>query len=166
MAESEIEDLARTFHAVYQGQARRNAEAGHEKPRHPDAYDDLPEHVKEYDRALARYVLEQYGGLEASATRVLAWLSAIDPTWADRLRVLKEERGFTELQALGSCIAWVCDNEQHMVIPNRDEFLSGATGALPHPCPVCDHEFTPSYPGQPVCSNDCAAAYYAQAKVG
>jgi hypothetical protein len=53
------EALAIRFHAVYQEEARRQAELGADELRYPDNYDDLPEHTKDYDRALAMFVLEQ-----------------------------------------------------------------------------------------------------------
>ena len=48
-----IENLAREFHEVYQREAKRQGDV-----RHKDNYDELPENIKEFDRALARYVLD------------------------------------------------------------------------------------------------------------
>jgi hypothetical protein len=42
----EVETLTRTFHAIYQEEAKRQGDV-----RHGDAYDRLPENVKEFDRA-------------------------------------------------------------------------------------------------------------------
>lgn len=47
-----MEPLSATLHAVYQREARRQGEG-----RHPDDYETLPEHTKEYDRVLARFIL-------------------------------------------------------------------------------------------------------------
>ena len=55
-----VEDLARRFHAVYQEESKRQAAIGQDTVRHPDDYDALPERTKEYDRALARYVLAHF----------------------------------------------------------------------------------------------------------
>jgi hypothetical protein len=53
-----VEVLSAKFHEIYQEEARRQAGTGDDTVRHPDEYNDLPEHTKEYDRVLARYVLE------------------------------------------------------------------------------------------------------------
>lgn len=53
----DVERLAAELHAVYQHEARRQAEAGEDEVRHPDDYASLPEHTKEYDRVLARFIL-------------------------------------------------------------------------------------------------------------
>jgi hypothetical protein len=50
-----VEDLSRKFHEIYQIEAKRQGDS-----RHPDSYDDLPEHMKDFDRVLARYVLEHF----------------------------------------------------------------------------------------------------------
>lgn len=55
--EEAVEKLSREFHAIYQKEARRQAGTGDDEVRHPDDYDALEEHTKEYDRVLARYVL-------------------------------------------------------------------------------------------------------------
>lgn len=52
-----IEDLSRTLHDVYQLEAKRQAGTGDDTVRHPDDYASLPEHTKEYDRVLARFIL-------------------------------------------------------------------------------------------------------------
>lgn len=56
---AEIEPLARELHAIYQREAKRQAETGEDDVRHPDDYDALPEHTKEYDRVLARFILQR-----------------------------------------------------------------------------------------------------------
>lgn len=53
-----IEKLSRKFHEIYQTEAKRQADLGIDKVRHPDNYDVLPERTKEYDRVLARYIIE------------------------------------------------------------------------------------------------------------
>ena len=49
------EELAKRIHAVYQEVAGRLGDK-----RWTDDYDSLPEHIKEYDRAIARFILENY----------------------------------------------------------------------------------------------------------
>ena len=51
-AENTVERLAEEFHNAYQAEARRQGDV-----RHKDAYADLPENIKEFDRVLARHVL-------------------------------------------------------------------------------------------------------------
>lgn len=50
----DVETLAAQFHAVYQGEARRQGDV-----RHAEYYDQLPENTKEFDRVLARYIHQQ-----------------------------------------------------------------------------------------------------------
>lgn len=58
-----VEVLARELHAIYQQEARRQAGVGEDDVRHPDDYDQLAEHTKDYDRVLARFILEREGAL-------------------------------------------------------------------------------------------------------
>lgn len=61
----EVESLAREFHSVYQKEAERQG-----KKRHPDDYDSLSEEVKEFDRVLARHVLEKFHPKQDNKKRV------------------------------------------------------------------------------------------------
>ena len=54
----EIEKLSSKFHDIYQEEAKRQSDLGLDEVRHPDKYEDLPERTKEYDRVLARYVID------------------------------------------------------------------------------------------------------------
>lgn len=47
-----LEDLSAQLHEVYQKEAKRQGDV-----RHPDKYSELREATKEYDRALARFIL-------------------------------------------------------------------------------------------------------------
>jgi dsDNA-binding SOS-regulon protein len=49
----DVETLAQTFHHLLQEEAQRQGE-----DRYPEAYDRLSEDAKEFDRVLARYVLQ------------------------------------------------------------------------------------------------------------
>ena len=57
-----IETLAAQLHAIYQHEAKR------QYPRKPHSYDyaDLPENIKEFDRVLARFILEREASLKAA----------------------------------------------------------------------------------------------------
>lgn len=65
MTDRTVEDLSRILHGIYQDEARRQAGTGDDTVRHPDEYDALPEHTKEYDRVLARYIIERERALRA-----------------------------------------------------------------------------------------------------
>lgn len=52
-----VEALSRKFHAIYQAEAKRQYSADLDDVRHPDDYDALEDHTKEYGRVLAREVL-------------------------------------------------------------------------------------------------------------
>ena len=54
---TDVEKLSAELHAIYQKEAKRQAGTGEDEVRHPDDYNSLPEHTKEYDRVLARYVI-------------------------------------------------------------------------------------------------------------
>lgn len=56
---AKLEALSAELHAVYQAESRRQAGTGDDTVRHPDDYAALPEHTKEYDRVLARYILQR-----------------------------------------------------------------------------------------------------------
>ena len=58
--------------------------------------------------------------LDHCAQALFDWMCTLDPVWGDRLRVMKEERGFTTLQAVSTCIAYVLENALHMVIVKHD----------------------------------------------
>ena len=51
---SKIEQLASELHDIYQKEAKRQGDH-----RHFDKYEDLAEPIKEYDRVLARYILDR-----------------------------------------------------------------------------------------------------------
>lgn len=50
-----VEALAAEIHAVYQEEAHRQVDA-----KHPDNYNLLPEKLKNYDRAVARWVIANF----------------------------------------------------------------------------------------------------------
>lgn len=69
-----MERLAKALHSVYQNEAARQSRMGADTIRHPDDYDALPEHTKDYDRALAIFILEEF----ASLNRVERVLDGLD----------------------------------------------------------------------------------------
>jgi hypothetical protein len=60
MTEQELlEALSAKFHEIYQREAARQGDV-----RHPNAYADLKESTKEFDRVLARFIM-QYCSMDA-----------------------------------------------------------------------------------------------------
>ena len=59
-ANETVEELAAKLHDVYQEEAKRQGD-----PRHADSYAVLPERIKEFDRVLARYILQREAALKA-----------------------------------------------------------------------------------------------------
>lgn len=55
MGDPFIEAIATRLHDVYQKEAHRRGDA-----RHADAYDDLSEATKEWDRVLARWIVAHW----------------------------------------------------------------------------------------------------------
>lgn len=53
-----VEELSAIFHDIYQKEAHRQEAAGLGSARHYDEYEKLSEPVKEFDRVLARYVID------------------------------------------------------------------------------------------------------------
>jgi hypothetical protein len=51
----DLELLSARLHEVYQKEAHRRRDV-----RHADAYEDLPDDTKEWDRVLARWILEHW----------------------------------------------------------------------------------------------------------
>ena len=99
---------------------------------------------------------------ECSAT-LADWICALDPTWANRLQIMKDERGFSTTQALSTCIAYVLEHDLHMVILKHDALEpSPWRRGEKMECPECHALYTPNYPGQPYCGNSCADQYREQ----
>jgi hypothetical protein len=81
-----VERLSANLHAIYQDEARRQAGIGDDAVRHPDDYASLPEHTKEYDRVLARYILRREEGSRAllrEAALVLSGYAEVAPPTDD-----------------------------------------------------------------------------------
>ena len=61
-----VEELAEKLHGIYQQEAGRQ-----DDKRHHDSYSLLPERIKEFDRVLARYILQREGARQAGETEKL-----------------------------------------------------------------------------------------------
>lgn len=98
-----VEELAAQFHDIYQQEAKRQGDV-----RHKDAYTELPENVKEFDRVLARHVIQMILAAEAAAIedeaqnpwkRVIIEELIVDHT-------LMKEHVNNPKKALGEIIRW------------------------------------------------------------
>jgi len=98
--------------------------------------------------------------LDQCADLIAQWFSELDPLWTSRLAVMKAERGFSTLQAIGTCLAYVFEHDLQMSII-RHEALEPSPWRRGErmECPQCSTLYQPSYPGQPFCQNACAEAY-------
>jgi hypothetical protein len=82
-----LELLSALFHAVYQREARRQADQGADAVRHEDSYLALPEHTKDYDRALAWFFMTEWPGGTGDVTdeELADMLNVLAPTPIDQL---------------------------------------------------------------------------------
>lgn len=97
-----------------------------------------------------------------AAEMVYDWIAGLEPLWGERLQIMRDERGLTKLQCLGSLIAYPLEHALHMTVVQHPAF----EGTLWQPggkltCPNCAMEYEPPYPGMPYCGGACAAAYRA-----
>ena len=97
-----------------------------------------------------------------AATILLEYVGSLDPTFAERIQITKDEFHYDDLQTAGAYIADQLEAGRHTVIPRHPFFEPGFT---PPPaegvvCPICKNKFDPAYPGQALCGNICAAAFY------
>lgn len=99
--------------------------------------------------------------LEKAAKFLLAHIGSLDPTWKSRLEILKSERGFTDVQALGSMVGYALERGEHLLCPTHPYFEPDYHGAATGDVAICacGQAYKVAYPGQPYCSNACAMKY-------
>jgi hypothetical protein len=88
---TKVEALSELLHAIYQAEARRQSETGEDTVRHPDDYAALPEHIKQYDRVLAKFILGREKRLrerveELEEVAELAWGIIANAGWGEWTR--------------------------------------------------------------------------------
>ncbi len=156
--EQEIERLSKELHAIYQKEARRQAKTGEDTVRHPNDYDALPEHTKEYDRVLARYILsllDYYRELcnskdDLSAASEKRLLSELMEVRAAGKRIMAErDTTRTELaqvrQQRSDDKAWCSEAMKEMAIRKRlEQELVEAKVLIANAC-VCANRY-PDHP--------------------
>lgn len=104
--------------------------------------------------------------LDSAAEMIADHVSAHDPTWADRLQIMRDERGLTILQAISTCISYVLEHSLQMAaVVYEPMAASPFQRGVQMACPHCGILYQPRYPGQPYCGNACADAHRAQASV-
>ena len=97
-----------------------------------------------------------------AATTLLEYISSLDPTFAERIQITKDEFHYDDLQTAGAYIANELEAGRHTLVPRHPFF---EPGYAPPPkegveCPVCHNKYNPEYPGQAMCGNACALTYY------
>lgn len=101
------------------------------------------------------------------APRVLAWIGSLDPDWAQRIEIMKSERGFDDKTILASLCAHVLENNLHMTLPAHEAVQGMYWTPDEVRCPVCDRLYLMKYPDQRTClAPECGRAYHKLAKVG
>jgi hypothetical protein len=88
-----VERLSAKLHAIYQDEARRQAGTGDDTVRQSDDYAALPERTKEYDRVLARYILQREEGLRSLLRQAREWM--VDEGCTTRADIVA--RGYRDL---------------------------------------------------------------------
>ena len=104
--------------------------------------------------------------LDECATALLDWVASLDPSWADRIKIMRDERGFEPRYLAASLMAYPLDHSLHMEL-TTNPIIAQATGDRkpgdPIKCEMCGTEFKPPYAGcRPLCSNRCANGYDAK----
>lgn len=95
---------------------------------------------------------------EYCAQQILNKLAAIDPVWKDFIRMAREENNWTAFQAVGNWVAYVMDNQLHMVVTQNPIFQPGGTVTLgEYTCPVCNVRKKAIFPGQQQCASHFGA---------
>lgn len=94
--------------------------------------------------------------MEAHAQVVLDHVAGMDPLWAERIRITREEKGYTALQILSAWVGHVLDTGSHMLHPPHPYFETGfkAAGARAT-CTECGRDFAAAFAGQRACSDAC-----------
>lgn len=85
-SEWDIENLASRLHQVYQEELKRQGK----KSKYSDFYTELPEDIKDLDRALARYINSFIIPNRVNQTRAET-AREIKEKWNQRLKEVKEE---------------------------------------------------------------------------
>ena len=71
----QVEMLAYELHRVYQDEAKRQGDV-----RHHDKYSALPENIKEFDRVLARFIIERERALAAKVNALQEMVGRAEDT--------------------------------------------------------------------------------------
>jgi hypothetical protein len=87
MTRKAIEELATELHEVYMKEATRHGDV-----RHAEDYNDLPENIKEFDRALARFILSRERLILEKIGKLTYAISAIQMLIEEDI---EERKGFT-----------------------------------------------------------------------
>lgn len=100
--------------------------------------------------------------LNDMAGQLIKYIGSFDPTWEARMEIMRSERAMDELQVIANTVAQVLERAEHMTVPSNPYFEDDFGSAYDErPCKWCEKPFRPEYPGQPLCSNNCAKHFHA-----
>lgn len=91
------------------------------------------------------------------AKQMLTQVEMLDPRWKRMIEAARVETRRNDWQLLGSWVARVLENATHLNAPMHPFFEPGAARSVEQRCKLCTNEFTPDYPGQAYCSNECGS---------
>ncbi len=91
------------------------------------------------------------------AKTLLAQVAKLDPRWERLIEAAKVETGMDEWKWLGSQLARVLENGQHLNVARHPYFEVGGGRVTEKQCEwkPCGQTFMPAYPGQRYHSNEC-----------
>jgi hypothetical protein len=105
--------------------------------------------------------------LDDCARELLDWMASIEPTWGERIAILREERHFAPREIAASLMAYPLDHSLHMEITTNPILEQAGIKTDPKvlSCLMCGKEFERRYAGErALCSNRCADGYDAKQK--
>lgn len=97
---------------------------------------------------------------EFAARWLLGQIGLLDPRWQRLIEAARIETRRSDPQLLGSWIARVLENGQHLNAPSHPYFEPGASRLVEKACERCGKMFMPSVAGQRFDTNECGTAYF------
>lgn len=95
---------------------------------------------------------------DEAAGVLFAYVGSLDPVWAERILVAREENGWTPLQQFGAYISRILDASEHMSGSKHPAFEPGVPQRESEDiCSRCGNLYQPRWPGQSYC-DECTAA--------
>lgn len=133
----EIEKLSSKLHDIYQKEAHRQEDLGIGSARHYDEYEKLSEPVKEFDRVLARYIIDLLqkerekafeAGLNSTSGRIASFQNGYNHGKSEGYLVTKRTyeavRAEGKSEALEECSKLAAQQEQRYYDEGKSEAFS------------------------------------------